>query len=207
MTKLALVLVLAACGGGKDNNAAPKVDVTPDHLAAVNAAIPADLKGKVEFEIGTIVVERADKDTYKVARPKGWKPAFMPGELTPADADDFGSPTLGKSTMTVSSNCDGRCEKKDWAKVSDKADFAQFVGGKPDDGKVLKDVMGTNTRTVVYEHKVSENFPDKDVAISIVTAWWNPDGSRYFTCRAELGTPIKGLAVAFETACSKVSGE
>lgn len=42
MNKLVVVLpLLIAC---KDKQEAPKVDITAEHLAAVNAAIPADLK-------------------------------------------------------------------------------------------------------------------------------------------------------------------
>jgi hypothetical protein len=204
MNKLAcIVLVLSACG---KKDAPPKVDITDADLAAVNAAIPADLKGKVEFEIGVVSAEKGSKTSFKMVRPKGWKGGFMPGSLEPADADNFGSKTLGKSELTVDSNCDGSCEKKDWEKVADKVNFQNYIGGKAGEGKVLKDTKGKNTRTLVYEHKLSD-WPEKDVAISIVTAWWDPDGTRYFTCQAELGTPIKGLADAFEKACSKVSGD
>ncbi len=198
-------LVLVACGGRKD--APPKVDITDADLAAVNAAIPADLKGKVEFEIGKIQAEKGSKTTFKLVRPKGWKPGFMPGSFEPADADNFGSKTLGKTEMTVDSNCDGSCEKKDWEKTADKVNFAPYTSGKAGEGKVLKDVKGKNTRTLVFEHKVSENWPERDVAVSIVTAWWDPDGTRYFTCQVDVGTPAKGLADAFEKACSKVSGD
>ena len=205
MTRFAIALLLVACGGDKD--AAPKVSITQADLDAVNAAVPADLKGKVEFEIGTIKDEKGrDAVTYKLVRPKGWKPAFMPGSIKPADADNFGSPTLGKSELTVSSNCDGSCEKKDWAKVSDKVHFTRFTDGKME-GKVLKDVKGNNERTVVFEHKLSEHFPEKETAITVARAWWNPDGARYFLCEAEIGQPVKGLADAFEKACSKVSGD
>ena len=205
MTKLVVITaVLAACGG--DKNAAPKVDITQADLDAVNATVPAELKGKVEFEIGTITSEKGkDGVTYKLVRPKGWKPAFMPGSLKPADADNFGSPTLGKTEMSVDSNCDGSCEKKDWATVSDKVHFARFTDGSMK-GKVLKDEKGKNERLVVFEHEPSEHFPEKDVAVTIARAWWNPDGNRYFLCEAELGTPVKGLAAAFEKACAKVSG-
>ena len=206
MTRLAVIAVLAACGGDKDS--APKVDITEADLAAVNAAIPADLKGKVEFEIGKVTSEKGKRSTksFKMVRPKGWKAGFMPGSLEPADADNFGSKTLGKTEMDVDSNCDGSCEKKDWAAVSDKVNFARFTDGKME-GKVLKDVKGKNERTVVFEHKLSENWPEKDVAVTISRAWWDPDGSRYFTCQVQLGTPVKGLADAFEKACSKVSGD
>ncbi|MBA3393285.1 MAG: hypothetical protein H0T89_11605 [Deltaproteobacteria bacterium] len=208
MTRTTLVLALAGalgCGGSKHD--APKVDVTAEHVAAVNAAMPADLKGKLEFELGKITNSMGKDDrNFKLARPKGWKAGFMPGEIEPADADNFGSATLGKSEMQISSNCDGACEKKDWEKVSDKVNFAQFTSGQVE-GKVLKDVKTKTGRTLVFERKLSEHFPEKDVAINIVTAWWVPDGARYFTCDVELGAPLKGAADAFEKACSKVSAD
>ncbi|MDQ3370861.1 MAG: hypothetical protein M3680_36040 [Myxococcota bacterium] len=195
-----------ALGGCGDKQALPKVSVTADHVAAVNAAIPADLKGTLEFELGTIVEGKGSTETYKLARPKGWKAGFMPGSLAPVDADHMGSsPTVGKTEMDVGSNCDGRCEEKDWAAISDKVNFAQFTSGQVE-GKVLKDVKGTRTRTLVFERKVSEHFPEKDVAINIVTAWWADGGVRYFTCSVDVGVPLKGAVDAFEKACSKISG-
>lgn len=203
MTRRALLVALVACGGNKD--AAPKVAITDADLAAVTAAVPADLTDKLVFEIGTIESKKGrEPDVYKLVRPKGWIKGFMPGELKPADAGNFGSPTLGKSEMRIDSNCDGKCEKKDWAAVADKVHFARF--GKSQ-GKIVKDVKGTNERTLVFEHTVSEAFQDNSVAFTIVRAWWDPDGSRYFTCTVELGTQIKGAADAFEKACSKVSGD
>ena len=125
----------------------------------------------------------------------------MPGSLEPPD--DAG---LGKTTLDLGSNCDGVCETKDWDKVSDKVNFAPLAagtsGGK---GKVVKDVKGKHTRTMVLEHEPSES--SFALATTIVTAWWDPDGEKYFTCRAELGVPAKGLADAFEKICAKVSGD
>jgi len=199
MNKVALVLALAACGNKQD---APSVDITDAHLAAVKAASPTD--GKIEWEIGKAVAEKGKKKSYKLVRPKGWKSGFMPGSLEPADADNFGSKTLGKTSLRVDSNCDGACEEKDWAKVADKVNFARFATAE---GKIVKDEKGTNERTVVFEHKPSEHFPEKDVAVTVVRAWWQDGGSKYFTCEAEVGTPVKDYAKAFELACSKVSGD
>lgn len=197
-----LVLSVAACGGSKVND----VKITDEHVAAVNAAVPADLKDKLAFEAGEIKIERGRRTiSYKLAIPKGWKKGFMEGELEPADADNFGSKTLGRSELRVGSNCDGACKKKDWAAVSDKVHFSQFTSGNME-GKVLKDEKGTHRRTLVFEAKASESFPEHSVAVYVMTAWWDPDDSRYYTCRAELGAQIKGAADAFEKACSLVGG-
>lgn len=205
MTRAVPVFVLAALGCGGDSKAPPKVDIPADHAAAVNALVPADLKDKVVFEVAAYPEHDFNKGTtYRAALPKGWKVTHM-GELEPADADNFGSPTLGRTRFGIGSNCDGECKKKDWAATSDKVDFAQFTGGKID-GKVLKDEKTEHGRLLVFEHARGGPFADKDVAIRIVRAWWTGDSAKYFTCRAELGAPAKELAAAFEKACSIVSG-
>jgi len=214
MTKLATItlvtlgtlgtLGLGACGKG--GSKAKGGDITAEHVAAVNAALPADLKGKIEFEAGRVVENEKHGRAYKVAVPKGWKPGFMPGSLKPADADKFESKTMGKTEMRVDRNCDGTCEKKDWAATSDKVMFSQFTGGKMD-GKVIKDEKRENGRTLVFESKPSDVFPEKSVAVYIMTAWWDPDASEYHSCQVELGVPVKGAAAAFEKACSVVFQE
>ena len=199
----ALILsLLAASAACKNKQAAPSVDIDDAHVAAVNAAVPADLKDKITFAVGD-VKGMGKNDNFKAAVPKGWKAGFMPGSLEPADADNFGSKMLGKTSMKIGSDCNGTCEKKDWAAVSDKVYFANMTGDK--DGKVIKDEKGENRRTVVFEGKLSD-FPEHDVAVRIVTAWWDPEGTRYFVCEVDLGPPVKGAAAAFEKACSKVSG-
>jgi hypothetical protein len=207
MTKQALVLGLCLLGAcGKKGGDAPKVEIDPGHVAAVNAAIPADLKGKLEFELAT--VEGMKKgESFKLAAPKGWKAGGpIPGTLKPADSDGFESKAWGKTQLKVGHDCNGACEKKDWAAVSDKVYFSQFTGGTVQ-GKVVKDDKGTNRRTLVFERKVSDAFPEHDVAVDIITAWWDPEGPRYYVCSAELGAPAKGLVAAFELACSKVSAD
>jgi hypothetical protein len=212
MTRLAIVTLVtlglaAACGKGDSKEGAAGAkggEVSADQVAAINAALPAELKGKLEFEAGRIVENEKRNRAYKAAVPKGWKKGFMEGELKPADADNFGeSPTLGKSRMSVGSNCDGTCEKKDWAAVSDKVMFTQFTGGKIE-GKVIKDEKRATGRTLVFEVKPPDAFPEKRVAVYVLTAWWDPEGSKYHTCQAELGAPAKGAAAAFEKACSGV---
>jgi hypothetical protein len=208
---LVLALAAAACGKGDSKEggkgAAAGGDLPADHVAAVNAALPADLKGKLEFEAGRVVENEKRNRAFKAAIPKGWKKDDnMPGTLQAADADQFGaSPTLGRSRMSIDRNCDGECVKKDWAAASDKVLYSQFTSGKVE-GKVLKDEKRPNGRTLVFERKPGM-FPDKDVAVHVFTSWWDPEGSEYYTCSAELGTPLKGAADAFEKACSKVIKE
>jgi hypothetical protein len=195
---IAGIAALAACGGSKDDKGGSSGKTVEVDAAAVNAALPADLKGKLEFEAGTI--EHRKGKSFKVAVPKGWKKGFMPGELEPADADNFGSKTLGKSTFKVSTDCNGACEPKDWAAVSDKVMFQQWGKGG---SKIVKDEKGENRRTMVVEETPSD--PERGVAARVLVAWWEPQGSNYYTCMAELGTPLKGAVAAFEKACANVA--
>lgn len=218
MTRLAwITLVLAAAGCGKGDSkggakggtesGAKGGELPADHVAAVNAALPGELKGKLEFEAGRIVENEQRGRAFKAALPKGWKKDdIMPGQIEPPDADNFGeSKALGKSKLSIGPNCDGTCEKKDWAAVSDKVLFQQFTSGQVE-GKVLKDDKRPNGRTLVFERKPSM-FPEKDVAVYVHTSWWEPDATEYYTCSAELGLPLKGAVDAFEKACSKVIKE
>ncbi len=203
---LALALATAGCGKSDSKDGAGGASgggLPADHVAAVNAAVPAELKGKLEFEAGRIVENEKRNRAFKAAIPKGWKTGrFIAGEIEPPDADSFGSKTLGRTRMSISRHCGGRCEKKDWAAVVEK-DVTNLTGT---DSKVLKDEKRPNGRTFVVETKPSV-FPDKDVAVYVYTAWWEPDAAEYYTCRAELGLPLKGAADAFEKACSKVIKE
>lgn len=214
---LALGIATAGCGKGDGKDGAGGAAgaagaggaggaIPADHVAAVNAALPADLKGKIEFEAGRIVENEKRGRAFKAAIPKGWKTGrFIAGEIEPPDAESFGSKTLGRTRMGIGRNCDGRCEKKDWAEVSDRVHYKQFTNGQVE-GTLLKDEKRPNGRTLVFERKPSA-FPDKDIAIHILSSWWEPDGDAYYTCSAELGTPVKGAAEAFEKACSKVIQE
>jgi hypothetical protein len=218
MTRLACItLVLAAaaaaaaCGKGDskaDSKAGAKAaDLPADHVAAVNAALPAELKGKLEFEAGRVIEDEKRDRGFKAAIPKGWqKGRIIPGTLVPVDTNEFGeSKTLGKTRMNIGHNCDGACEKKDWAQISDKVIYSQFTSGSVE-GKVLKDEKRPNGRTLVFERKPSMN-PEHEVAIHVYTSWWDPGSTGYYSCSAELGLPLKGAADAFEKACSKVITE
>jgi hypothetical protein len=201
---LALALALAACGerdrAGAGSGDRPRA-LAAGHVAAVNAALPAALRGTLELEAGR-VVESTKRGGYLAAVPKGWKAGALPGSLVPPDADGFGSKTLGRSRLSIGSNCDGECVPKDWAAASDKALFAQFTSGRIP-GKVTKDERRPTGRTLVFEREAGP-LPDQEVAIYIHVAWWTAESPRYHACSVELGAPLRGAAAAFEQACAGV---
>jgi len=204
-----LLVAVAACGKKGAGGSAAKV--TQADVDAVNAAIPADLKDKVTFELGKVEDKRGrHSTTYTLAVPKGWKKGFMPGELEPADADHFGSKTLGKSSLEVSSNCDGECTSKDWAAVVDKVYYRQYTSGKVG-GTVVKDEKRKLGRTLVFSREPTQQqqgtttVTSGSKGVTIITTWWADGGSRHYVCTADLGEPIVGMADAFEKACAKIA--
>ena len=204
MTKLSTLLLLvaaaAACDNAKSSSAPPaaKIDV-----AAVNALVPAELKDKLVFEQRDIVEERGkrSKTTYTLAAPKDWEQGDMKmfASLRPKSDAGFGNMT----EIGAGSNCDGRCEAKDWAKVSEKVNFAQFRGG---DWKIIKD-ESTKTSHLLIARQGDATY--------VTYAWWADGASKYYTCRATLdvgfgsegpkGDTLQAAAEAFAKACQAVN--
>jgi hypothetical protein len=186
--KAVLIAVLAAaCGkassSSSDKAAAPSVAID---AAAVNALVPAELKAKLVFEKTDIIEDRGRHNTtYTVAAPKGWK-QDMKGFASLKGPDDLGFLT----SFRVGSNCDGTCEPKDWAKVSDHALFAQFG-----DWKVQKNDVTPTSRLLIAE---------KDDNTTVVYAWWENGARKYHMCSASLEQPVKSAAPAFAKACQAV---
>jgi hypothetical protein len=191
---LSLALGLAACSKGGDS-APPAVKID---VAAVNALVPAELQSKIVFEEKSVDEERGrkSKTVYTLAAPKTWTAddkLKMFAKLGPPTEDNFGVFT----EISLGSNCDGACESKDWAKVSEKVNFKQFR-----DKKILKDELGKTSHLMVAEDG-NDTF--------ITYAWWVDGASRYFTCRAVLSQghseapDPRAAAPAFEKACQAVN--
>jgi len=220
-TKLLLLVMMAACGKkGADKAAA---SVTKADADAANAAVPAELKSKIEFEVRTLDDGMKHHPTkYTYVAPKQWKKGFMPGSFEPNDGDNMGFGT----SVDVGTNCDGSCEPKDWAKVADKVNFSQYTSGQAT-GKIVKDEKGKNDRLMVFanEPTVQKDAGSASVTVNgqtttttvtatsgskgvtIIHAWWNDGDSKYYTCQATLNDAAAALAPAFEKACAKVSVE
>jgi len=146
---------------------------------AANAAVPAELKGKLEFE-----ATHDAKHGVAWVKPKGWTEGVIPGTVKPPEDANFGFMTK----YGVGTNCDGTCEPKDWAAVADKVDFAQLATA----GKVERDDKRDGGRTMV-------------VAIGdrrdLVMAWWKQGASHYVSCHVTLDKEAAPAAAAFEAAC------
>ena len=224
MNKKLVVVVLFAAACGKKGGGASAPAITKADADAANAAVPADLKSKVEFEVRTLEdnMSKRHKDKYTFVAPKQWKAGFMPGSVEPNDGDNLGFGT----SMRVGTNCDGDCVAKDWAKTADKVNFSQYTSGKVN-GKVIKDEKGKNDRLLVFSNEptVQENAGTATATINgsaatttvtvtsgskgvtIIHAWWNDGDSHYYTCEATLNDAAAALAPAFEKACAKASFE
>lgn len=178
---LPLAACLAACKGESDS--APKTDAKPDlapQAKAATEAIPAELKGKIEFE-----VKELDEGNILAVVPVGWKPGFMPGSFEPATEE------LGQDvSYGVDSNCDGTCTQKDWRAVTEKVEFSSFSG--PTYTVESDEPLGETGRMVVYS-----GGPE----VHIRAAWWTAESNRYFHCRADLAGPTAMAKQAFIQAC------
>jgi hypothetical protein len=189
MKTLTLLLVVAAACG-KDKSSAPP-PAAPIDVAGVNALVPADLKDKLVFEKRELTEERGKKGRkriYTLAAPKDWEQDMkMFANVKPKSEANLGFMT----SFSVGSNCDGACEPKDWAKTSEKVNFAQFR-----DGKIVKDEQQKTSHLLIAE---------KGDSTYVVYAWWNDGGRMYYTCTASLEEPVKAAADAFAKACQAVN--
>ncbi len=186
MKHFLLAVSLVACGkSGRGDSAAPAVKIDP---AAVNALVPADLKDKLVFEQREVKEERGKKTiTYTLAGPKDWvQDGMMFAKLKPKT--DMGFMT----SLDVGTNCDGTCEPKDWAKTSEKVDFAQFREG----GKIIKDELGKTSHLMIAE---------KGDKTYVRYASWTDGARRYSTCGATLEAQVAAAAPAFAKACEAMS--
>ena len=182
-----LLLVAAACGKSGSSSAPPAAKID---AAAVNALVPAELKDKLVFEQRDIVEERGkrSKATFTMAAPKDWEQeGKMFASVRPKSEANLGFMT----ELQVGSNCDGTCEAKDWAKTSEKVNFAQFR-----DGKIIKDELGKNSHLMIAE---------KGDSTYVVYAWWQDGGRKYFDCTASLEQAARPAAEAFAKACQAVA--
>jgi hypothetical protein len=186
-----IVLVLAAACGKKDGDSkgSSKAAAAID-LAAINALVPAPLKGQLEFVKRDIVIKSRHHDTtYSVAAPKSWKddPNPMWASLKGDDAAGF------MTGLKINSNCDGDCKPKDWAAVSDKVEFAEQAMGKT----VISDVKRAGGRTKIAAVD--------DGTVRATSAWWSDGDSKYHSCTYTLDVKLKDAAPAFAKACEAVS--
>jgi hypothetical protein len=192
---LALVIVLVAACGKKDaadkkedKKGAPPAAID---VAGVNALVPAALKDKIVFEQRTVEVEGGrHKETYTLAAPKNWtQSSKMFANLKADDKGGF------FSKMSVGTSCDGDCVAgKDWAKASDKEQFANRAKDK-----IAKDEKTANRRVMI-------STDESNTKVTNVTiAWWTDGAKHYFVCSADLDESVKDAASAFEKACSAVN--
>ena len=85
--KMVLLVMIAACGK-KSGDTGAAATVTKADADAANAALPADMKDKIEFEVRTMDDGMKHHPTkYTFVAPKQWKKGFMPGEVEPNDGD------------------------------------------------------------------------------------------------------------------------
>ncbi len=184
-------VVLAACGGKGGGDAADTAGQAPApvdpktqaaDVQAVQAKVPADVAITFEAVVG-------EKDRHVAIQPKGWETGVIPGRVKPPTGSNLGFMTA----FSTGTNCDGECSPKDWAKVADSVEFAQFAGGN---WKIEKDEKLADGRILVAKGE------DR---VDIVLAKWKDGADRYFMCRATLDKEVVSAAAAFEEACRRMT--
>ena len=184
-----LPLVLAACGGKGGGGPTPEPGPVPADpkaqaadVQAVQAKVPAGIAITFEAVLG-------DKERHVAIQPKGWETGVIPGRVKPPVGSSLGFMTA----FSTGTNCDGDCSPKDWAKVADSVEFAQFAGGS---WKIEKDEKLADGRILVAKGE------DR---VDIVLAKWKDGADRYFMCRVTLDKEIVSAAPAFEEACRRLT--
>lgn len=192
MIVVALGLAAAGCGKGEapasgevagPTEAPPTLDAKAQVAAvkAVQDKVPAGVDLVFEAVVG-------EKDRHVAVQPKGWEAGVIPGRVKPP----AGSPLGFLTAFSTGSNCDGSCEPKDWPKVADSVEFAQFKGGG---WTIDKDEALPDGRLLVAR---------QEGRVDIALARWKAEASRYFVCRATLDKELLAAAPAFEEACRQM---
>ena len=172
----------AGCSDKKESggSTAKAAEGPPVDLAAINAAVPAEMKSQLRFAAAT-----AEEGDLEVVVPAGWEESkHMPGRWKPGQDSSLGFMT----SYAVGSNCDGECTAKDWKAVADKVDFSQLTSRM----KVVKDESADGSRLVIAT---------SDDSTYVATAFWKEGASRYFTCHATLADDAAKAVDAFVKAC------
>lgn len=177
---IALTVAVLGCGGKKSDGGGGGGGAKAADPAAANAAVPAELKGKLEFDTAT---DAHDHTAW--VKPKGWVEGAIPGMVKPPDGANLGFMTR----FSVGTNCDGTCEPKDWAATVDKVEFAQFASGG---GTIDRDDKAEGSRTMVVT-----SGDRRDLRM----AWWKTGASHYVSCSATLEREVAPALAAFEAAC------
>jgi hypothetical protein len=190
------VVALAACGSRSTQPpTASSGSSTPDAdpVAAVNALVPAELRGQLQFEQRTVSVKGR---RFTLPVPIGWKDDGTPnGNLERPDEPKHDGPPYFASGLTVRGNaCDG-----DWTGKGCSSSPAAFQVEdgllKPikKDGKVLAE------RVSATEHLLEL---DDQFATYAIRAWWNDGAQRFAYCAATLTDPLRAARAAFAAACA-----
>lgn len=180
----------AAQGSAAATTAVAEAPIAID-IAAVNALVPAALKDKLVFEQKTLTTVRGKKTaTYTIAAPRDWvQDSKLFARMRPAEI-------YGRFTqLTVTANCDGTCEPKDWAAVADRVDFAPRTSGA-----IRKEARGPGRRLLIADVEAGATR-----TTVVVAAWWRDGATSYHVCTATLAEPFREAAPAFDKACEAIA--
>ncbi|MEP6864169.1 MAG: hypothetical protein ABJE66_26320 [Deltaproteobacteria bacterium] len=181
MKRLALLTILCACG---DKRAEPEV-------TAVNALVPANLQGQLEFVMRDVdeLQVMPTKQKWKVAAPKSWEVRRDGGRISPPNQPNDGTlnSRVGSFIALWTEKCESECTPPPrlQAVLSEHAEDI-VVNGKP-----------LHRRTQVWS---MDGTGDEGVYITVHT--WASAGPVYHECKVRLLPELKDAEKAFEAACT-----
>ncbi len=170
-------------GGDGEGGEASSAKNLKSAVEAANKAVPEGTK--LAFK----VYEEPKKARFSAVVPDGWTESeHMPGSFEPPKDSALGFMTR----FRVGTNCDGACEPKDWAAVTEKVNLKQLRTGtvsKEEDlggsGKLLIASKGTSKYVQVVK--------------------WGKKSKFYISCRANLSKDAHDLVAAVEAACRAIT--
>lgn len=176
---LVVCLGLVLCGSCKREPAAPSFSAAAQARLTVEL-LPTLTPGRFDVQV-------LEEDRVVAAVPRGWASTLAPGTWDPPKEAGLGFGTR----FMVSTNCAGACEPKAWAELCEQAEVARFTvpGSTLHERVELTDPPGVLAIGEVGKRR------------QILVVRYEPGGSRYLVCRAELAPEAEAWAADFRAAC------
>ena len=186
----AAVMAVAACSGPRP----AMID-----LAAVNAAVPEEMRSTLAFEQRDLVVEvEGVKARYSIAVPAGFK--IMPWRKPSASNQVIELGDLDQGKLTLGSLCDGACGLRDWKATVDELSFVPIRAIQATE--VAADETTTDPATRLERRVLIAKHAGVVPRTTVVHATWMEGGDRYWICQFELTGAFQSAVAAFVKACA-----
>lgn len=190
--QLALAVLVAGCS----RSHGVKIDT-----AAVNEAVPAELRAALRFEQRDLVVEvDGTKATYSIAVPEPFK--VMPWIKPRSTSQLVVLGDLDGGKLTAGAICDGTCGLRDWKATVDELVFSPLLATASTttiaDNATIDPTTHVERRLLITKH---------DGTTAITQATWIAGGDRFWICNFELSGAWQDATRAFAKACESMRSD